>query len=217
MKLAKLMLMVFCLTGVLSFLTAQEPLPTGFDKYPECRLYYAQEAPREDGKILMLTPAQYAKHKEDFFKETLEKIDSMTSLASFDDKKAKIDTKQVAPDGVVYNMVSWSGVMQVKKAGTYTFLVTWGPKEGSKPVWHGIAFYVNEQKIVKTGSQNFQGTMDVDLKPGMTAIVKIVVYAADQNALSSSSPLIRYKLKKSKDYREITPALLYHQEEEEDW
>ena len=217
MKLAKLMLMVFCLTGVLSFLTAEETLPTGFDKYPECRLYYAQEAPRNDGKILMVTPAEADILNTKFFKETLEKIDSMTSLANFYDKKEKIDTRQAPPEGVTYNMVSWSGVMNVKKAGTYTFLVTWGPKEGSKPVWHGIAFYINGQKIVKTGDQKFQDYMDVDLKPGM-ANVKIVVYAADQNALSSSSPLIRYKLKKSfEDYREITPALLYHKTEEEDW
>ena len=113
-------------------------------------------------------------------------------------------------------MVSWSGAFLVKKAGTYTFLSTFGPRceNGSS---HGIAVFVNGKGIFKAGQRNLQSTLDVDLKPGM-ANVMVVVYASYVDTLKSASPVVRYKLQNAVgDYREITPALLYHKTVEEDW
>ena len=186
-----------------------------YEKFPECRLYYVQKAPRNDGKILMVTPAEADRINTEFFKETLEKLNTMTPLAAFYDKDTKFNIKQVVAQNadLDFKMIEWSGVLLVKKAGTYTFLYTLGSDDD---ILRGIAVFVNGKGQYVAGIGKRQGVMDVELKPDM-ANVKIVVYAADKNKLSSSSPLIRYKLKNAiGDFREIIPGKLYHKIEE-DW
>ena len=232
----KLMLLILCLTGALTFLIAEDegepitlppenkvttgkaeniPIPPGYEPSPECRLYTVT--------LPYMGGAVHPGHENDkhinFFKETLGQLNAMTSVAAFLDKKSKFDTKQTAPEGVVYNMVAWTGAFLVKKAGTYTFLSTFGRKPGDYTTSHGIAVFVNGKGKLAAGpgTKNIQSTLDVDLKPGMANLM-VVIYANNQSILTTASPLIRYKLQNAvKDYREITPANLYHKEEEEDW
>ncbi|MBR5077758.1 MAG: hypothetical protein IKX30_03355 [Victivallales bacterium] len=233
----KLMLLILCLIGVMTLLNAEDAtialppenkaanekavpiaVPDGYEPFPECRLY-SVSVPYMGGAV---APGQEnAKHMK-FFKETLEKMGSLTSVAAFHDKKAKLDTKQAAPDGVVYNMISWSGAFLVKKAGKYTFLATSPSVLGERSNFsfdtsHGIAVFVNGKGKYAAGQNALQSTLDVDLKAGM-ADLKIVVYTKDHNLLTTEIPVVRYKLQNAVgDYREITPANLYHKTEEEDW
>ena len=235
MTIKKLMFLTLCLASALTLVTAQDepklpegnapagqvapagnnppaqPVPTqpagDFEKFPECRLYATGI-----GKPFNM------KYKPELFKELIEQIGSMTSVAAFYDKNAsKFDTKH--NQNVNYDLIVWNGYIPIKKAGTYTFLVTLsGIDRGGAA--GGFACTVNGKSINVVGAQEkrgviLQGTVDADLKVGMNKL-SFCVYA--NKADGSIKPAIRYKLQNAiGDFREFTPANLSHKVEAEDW
>ncbi|MBP5671433.1 MAG: hypothetical protein J6X49_03510 [Victivallales bacterium] len=197
MKLTKLMLLTLCLTGSMVYLSAQE---TDYQKFPECRVYSV------DGQTDI--------------KEIFEKIDSLSSLAAFyDEDGAKFNLQQAkAGKDVLYNMIVWDAFVNIKKAGTYTFLFTWVVP--SYPIG-SIGLQVKDQEVFcnryREGTTS-QGQLDVELKAGWNKLRLCVITTQNMPSLKPSSPVIRYKLRNViADPRELKPAELTHKVEEIDW
>ena len=206
MILKKLLLLTLCLTGSMIYLSAQETAVDDYQKFPECRVYSV--------------------NRKTDIKETFEKIDSLSSLAAFYDQDgAKFNLQQAkAGKDVQYNMIVWDGFVNVKKAGTYTFLLTWVPPCDQHGMNYGnfsIGLQVKEQKVlIHDGRSNSisQGQFDVELKAGWNKLRLCVVSPESMTNLRPSSPVIRYKLRNViADPRELKPAELTHKVEEVDW
>ena len=216
----QLILLILCLIGTMPILTAQEApilpveknapaksdsgvLPDGYDKFPECRLYYASVSYKNNGSN---------------FNEVFEKIDSMTSVAAFYDKNAsKFDVKQNAGPDVTYSLLVWDGYISIKKAGTYTFLVTMSGMNPTHALYGAFGLKVKDQTFIGGWrADSLQGTLNVDLKPGMNQL-RFAVYCSP-SAKERVKTLIRYKpLNAIGEFREFTPANLTHKVVEEDW
>lgn len=226
MNLKKLMLLALCLTGTFTFLNAQENpvLPT------------AKEAPAQTNKSTTSDDSEYQKFPEcrvylvnsqADFKETFDKIDSLSSLAAFyeqDGVKFNLQQAKAGKD-VQYNMIVWDGYINIKKAGTYTFLLTWVVPSG--PRGHAntgsIGLLIKDQKILisrgKSG-QTSQGQVDVNLKAGWNKLRLCVLMDDNIPALMryDSNPVIRFKPRNAiAEPREFEPAELFHKVQEEDW
>ena len=210
----QLIFLILCLTGVLSFLTAQEaPLQAtpantdGFEKYPECRVYSVATKNAE-------------------LKEIYEKIDSLSSLRAFydkDDAKFSLQPQAENIKGIQYNMIVWDGYISIKKSGTYTFILTWNVPGNVQNENHGsICLQVKDQKTL-VGHANYrrgalQGHFDVELKAGWNKLRLCVLTKTNMPKLSPSNPVIRYKLRNViGELRECRPTELTHKVEKEDW
>lgn len=212
MKFKKMMYLLLCLTGTMTFLNAQEApksaatIEDGFEKFPECRVYNVSTRNAE-------------------LKELYEKIDSLSSAAAFYDKDGvKFNLKQAqAGKDVQYNMIVWDGCVRIKTAGTYTFLFTWEVPSGR--TIGSIALQVKDQKALagpKSGSfaeRTNQGQFDVDLKAGMNKFRLCVLMGGNIPALKAdSNPVIRFKPRNAiGEARVFKPAELFHKVQEEDW
>lgn len=210
MKITKLMLMMLCLVGTLAFVAAQDGAtpqvaPTQnleeFEKFPECRMYAVYYPENGGGEAAT--------------KELIDKIDSLTSVAAIHDRNAsKFDTKQEAGTGVSYGLIVWDGFLPIKKAGTYTFLVTRPEIGGGQAVGLRVNNTYGYQACWNDPNQL---TVNVDLKIGMNRL-RFFVWAYKASALQKASPLIRYKLMNVVgDFREFTPANLFHKIETAEW
>ena len=199
----QLMLLILCLCGTLTFLTAQEGNPNdGYEKFPECRLYNAN----------------VTFNRSSNFQEVFEKIGELTSVAAFYDKNSsKFDMKQDNGNDVAYNLLSWSGYLPIKKAGTYTFLVTMSGMNPPHGKYGAFGLKVKDQPlIVAWRDGKLQGTLNVELKPGM-APIHFVVYCSP-NARSDVKALIRFKpLNAIGEFQFFTPNDLSHKVAKEDW
>ena len=215
-----LILLILCLIGTMPILTAQEApilpaeknapaksdsgvLSDGYDKFPECRLYF-------ENVIINL--------KGSNFKEVFEKIGELTSVAAFYDKNStKFDVKQNAGPDVTYSLLVWDGYISIKKAGTYTFLVTMSGMNPPHGQYGAFGLKVKDQPLIAAHrAGNLQDTLNVELKPGMNQL-RFAVYCSP-NAKEQVIPRIRYKLSNAiDDYRDLTPSQLFHQVIDEAW
>ena len=113
--------------------------------------------------------------------------------------------------------------VNIKKAGTYTILLTWvvprtangGSNTGS------IGLQVKDQKVLINSvhsDDTCQGQFDVELKAGWNKLRLCVICGTCMTNTRPSSPVIRYKLRNViGDPRELKPAELTHKVEEIDW
>ena len=175
-----------------------------FQKFPECRVYSV--------------------NVEADIKETFEKIDSLSSLAAFyDEDGAKFNLLQAkAGKDVRYNMIVWDGFVNIKKAGTYTFMFTWVvPNHAHLTNLGSIGLQVKDQKVLCNNfreNSTSQGQLDVELEAGWNKLRLCVVTEYNMPSLRPSSPVIHYKLRNViGDPRELKPAELTHKVDEVDW
>ena len=208
----QMMLIFFYLIGTLSFLSAQLAQTQDafasdgdYEKFPECRVYSV--------------------NSQTDFKEIFDKINSLSSLAAFYDKDgAKFNLQQAqAGKNVQYNMIVWDGFINIKTAGTYTFVLTWVVPSG--PRGHAntgsIGLLIKDQKILisrgKSG-QTSQGQVDVNLKAGWNKLRLCVLSNTNIPFVQPSNPVIRYKpWNVIGEPREFKPAELTHQVNKLDW
>ena len=204
------MFLIVCLIGSLSFLRAQDALidnTDDFEKYPECRVYSIAT-------------------KNASLKEIFERIDSLSSLGAFYDKdgtKFSLQPQVENIKGIQYNMIVWDGYISIKKAGGYTFMLTWNvPGNVQNENCGSICLQVKDQKTL-VGPVNYrrgalQGQFDVELKAGWNKLRLCVLTKTNMPNLSSSNPVIRYKLRNViSEPREFKPEELTHKVEDVDW
>ena len=170
--------------------TVATQLAGDYEKFPECRLYKTSFKPFDF---------------QPNFEALIDGIDSMSSVAAFYDKNtSKFDPKQDAGKDIVYDLLVWDGYLPIKKAGTYTFLVT-----GDAGI---SAILVNGKGTTHICKQ---GTLDVDLKVGMNKL-RFCIYTTVPDRCNK--PILSYKLRNAiGDFREFTPANLSHKVENEEW
>ena len=197
-------------TVVVQVTPAAKPVVTSdFEKFPECRLYVANI----NYSSASISASINRQVTIESLKGVVDQIGTMTSLAAFYDKNpSKFDTKQNAGPNVQYNFIVWEGYIPIKKAGTYTFLATL-----AGGVRKGFALMVNGKNVYIADSthESLQGTVNADMKVGMN---KLRFCVATDSMDGKVKPLVRYKLLNAiGDFREFTPANLFHKVENEDW
>ena len=177
----------------------------GCESFPECRVYYVNSINTD-------------------LKEIYDKFDSLSSLAAFYDKDGtKFNLqKSMVDKNTEYNLIVWDGYINIKKASVYTFLLAWVIPFSNEHATEGsTVLQVNDKKVLigPTYSGNTcQGILDIDMKVGLNRLRLCILTRDNMSLLKPSTPVIRYKLKNAVgDYREITPANLYHKIMEEDW
>ncbi len=121
---------------------------------------------------------------------------------------ASDDLKILARDGH-HNFVMWEGFLKIETDGQYKFAIQGDPRYATAKV------YVNDRLLVqlqKGGPVTSVGT--ISLKPGMA---KIRITFNNHNAEPRYTGFkLKYSRGNSMKSTDVTPAMLYHQVEDED-